>query len=77
MKLHPSLIQKLIEVYTINSGWAGEEKLKKALNNLDFTVYTQQDGNQILVDTVEYNKRLVDVQATNNQGFYSSTKITK
>lgn len=74
MKLHPTLVQKLIEVYTINSGWAGEEKLKKALNMLDLTVYTQQDGTQILVDTTEYNKRLTDINATAGT-FYSNTKI--
>lgn len=77
MKLHPTLINKLIEVYTVNSGWAGEEKLKKALANFDFTVYTQQDGNQILVSTEQFNKLQTDIQATNNQGFYSSTVVSR
>ena len=51
MKLHESLVEKLIQTYEVNAGWSEQWKLKAALKNLDFSVYTQQNGNQVLVAT--------------------------
>jgi len=51
MKLHSTLIDKLLKIYEINSGWKEEWKLKQALQKLDFTVYTQSSGQEVLVDT--------------------------
>ena len=51
MKLHHTLIEKLLKIYEINSGWSEERKLKQALNDLEVTVYTQQSGGQVLVST--------------------------
>ncbi len=53
MKMHPTLIQKLLKIMEINSGWSEEWKLKAALEKLDMSVYTTQNGNQILVDSAE------------------------
>lgn len=63
MKLHPTMIAKLVDVYTVNSGWSGEKKLQEALKNLDFTVYTQQDGTQVLVSTEAYEKAMTQITA--------------
>ena len=51
MKLHETMVQKLIKVYEVNSGWTEEKKLLAALRNLDFSVYTQTNGNKVLVPT--------------------------
>ena len=53
MKLHPTLVEVLIKTYEVNSGWTEERKLRAALANLDLSVYTQQDGTQVLVSTQE------------------------
>ena len=53
MKLHNTLVEVLIKTYEVNSGWTEERKLRQALANLDVSVYTQQDGTQVLVSTSE------------------------
>ena len=53
MKLHPTLVEVLIKTYEVNSGWTEERKLRAVLANLDLSVYTQQDGTQVLVSTQE------------------------
>lgn len=55
MKLHQTLVNKLVKTYEVNSGYREEYKLIEALKQLDLTVYTQSDGTQVLVDTLEYN----------------------
>ena len=45
-----------MKVYEVNSGWTEERKLKEALSKLDFSVYTQQNGTQVLVSTQELNE---------------------
>ena len=66
MKLHQTLVDKLLKLMEINSGWQEEWKLKAALEGLDVSVYTQQDGNQILVPTQELNKYLSEAQRQEN-----------
>ena len=56
MKLHPTLIEKLITTFQVYAGWRDEKKLRKALADLDIATYTQQNGNQILVDSEELEK---------------------
>ena len=53
MKFHNTLIEKLVKVMEVNSGWQDEKKLKAALASLNITVYTQKSGNQVLVDADE------------------------
>lgn len=50
MKLHNTLIEKLIKVYEINSGWTEERKLKEALAKLNIAVYKQASGESVLID---------------------------
>ena len=58
MKLHETMVQKLIKVYEVNSGWTEEKKLIAALRNLDLSIYTQANGNQVLVPTEELQAAL-------------------
>jgi hypothetical protein len=61
MKLHPSIIEKLLNIYTNYGGFSNERKLKEQLANLDFTVYERKStANQelILVLTEDYVKKL-------------------
>lgn len=53
MKLHNTLVELLIKTYEVNSGWTEEKKLRNVLSQMEFSVYTQQDGTQVLVSTKE------------------------
>tara|TARA_B100000242_G_scaffold259258_1_gene203989 strand:+ start:451 stop:648 length:198 start_codon:yes stop_codon:yes gene_type:complete len=56
MKLHPTLIEKLVKIMEVNSGWTGESKLKNALAQLDVAIYKRQDGTEVLVDAEELRR---------------------
>lgn len=58
MKLHATLIEQLIKTYEVNSGWTEERKLRGALQNFDVSVYTQTNGQKVLVSTKELNEHL-------------------
>lgn len=62
MKFHPTLIEKLVKVMEVNSGWANESKLKKALASLNISVYTQQTGEEVLVDGDELARQQRNLQ---------------
>ena len=70
MKLHHTLVEFLVKVYEVNSGWTEERKLKEALSKLDFSVYTQQNGTQVLVSTQELNeaKQKIELELQRNRG---------
>jgi len=53
MKFHGTLIEKLVKVMEVNSGWRDEKKLKEALASMNLVIYTQKSGNQVLVDADE------------------------
>tara|TARA_A100001015_G_C14996216_1_gene716330 strand:+ start:1130 stop:1315 length:186 start_codon:yes stop_codon:yes gene_type:complete len=50
MKLHETLIEKLVKCMEVNSGWQDEKKLKKALAAMNIEIYIQQSGQKVLVD---------------------------
>ena len=56
MKLHPTLIEKLVKIMEVNSGWTGESKLKNALAQLEVAIYKRQDGTEVLVDAEELRR---------------------
>ena len=70
MKLHHTLVEFLVKVYEVNSGWSEERKLKEALSKLDFSVYTQQDGTKVLVSTQELNeaKQKIELELQKQRG---------
>lgn len=57
MKLHHTLIERLIRVYTTFGGYRDEHKLREELAKLDLSEYTRQSGDTILVETAELQKR--------------------
>ena len=50
MKLHDTLIEHLLKLMEINSGWKDEWKLRQALQKLEIDVYKQTNGNPVLVE---------------------------
>jgi hypothetical protein len=58
MKLHSTLVEQLITLFEVNSGWREQSKLRQALTNFDVTLYTQENGNQTLVSTKEMDTKL-------------------
>ena len=62
MKLHGTLIEVLLKTYEVNSGWTEERKLREALTKLDVSVYTQQDGTQVLVSTKELQEARKNIE---------------
>ena len=70
MKLHHTLVETLIKTYEVNSGWTEEKKLRAVLANMDFSVYTQQDGTQVLVSTQELREaqRKIEMELAQRRG---------
>jgi len=61
MRLHASVIEKIIQIYTNYGGFQDEIRLKNALNSLDLTPYerkTTQNQEIILVLTEDYVNQL-------------------
>ena len=67
MKLHKTMVDKLLKIMEINSGWKEEWKLRKALEQVDMTVYTQANGNQILVDTKDVQEHVSQANRIMNE----------
>ena len=62
MKLHNTLVEKLLTIYEVSSGWPEQRKLREALKNLDVTIYKQQTGNEVLVATDDLKKATQNLQ---------------
>ena len=60
MKFHSTLVNELVMLFEINSGWRDQRKLREALAKLDLTVYTQQSGGQVLISTEALNKKITE-----------------
>jgi hypothetical protein len=60
MALHPNAFEKIIYFFDLYSGYDSEQKLRVALNNLQFTPYERKiNGNDvILVLTEDYTRVL-------------------
>ena len=58
MKLHKTMVEELLKTYEVNSGWTEQHKLRTALERLDFSVYVQENGTQVLVPTKELVKHM-------------------
>lgn len=70
MKLHGTLVEVLLKTYEVNSGWTEERKLREALSRLDISIYTQQDGTQVLVSTKELQEaqRKIELELAQRRG---------
>ena len=49
MKLHNTAVQNLIRIFTTYGGHREEHRLIRELAKVNFDVYTQQSGRQVLV----------------------------
>lgn len=59
MRLHSSAIQKIMYAYDMYSGHVQETKLRKAIQDLDFTPYERKEAREtVLVLTSDYVKTL-------------------
>ena len=67
MKLHETMVQKLLKVYEVNSGWSEEHKLLAVLRTIDMSVYTQANGNKVLVPTEDYQQAVAQFNAEDNR----------
>jgi len=67
MKLHQTMIEELLKTYEVNSGWTEEKKLRGALARLDFSVYVQTDGKQVLVPTNELVRHMKQFERLEQQ----------
>jgi hypothetical protein len=54
MKLHSSVVDRLVQLFKLHGGHREEWRLKNELSKIDLSVYAQQTtGNSILVQTDE------------------------
>ena len=60
MKFHPNLVEQLVTLFEVNSGWPEQRKLREALTDFDLTVYKSQNGTEVLVSTKDLEKKLRD-----------------
>ena len=56
MQLHNTLVEKLIVLFEVNSGWPEQKRLREALTKLNLTVYKQKNGNEVLVATDDFHE---------------------
>ena len=57
MQLHNTLVEKLIVLFEVNSGWPEQKRLREALTKLNLSVYKQKNGNEVLVSTDDLNEQ--------------------
>jgi hypothetical protein len=58
MKLHPQLVEKMLNYVDNLGGHKDNTKLRTLFNAMDFTPYTRESGETILVETSDYLKAL-------------------
>ena len=60
MRLHSTVIEKLLRIYANYGGYPEEKRLRQMLQEMDLTEYKQQTGQKqsILVLTEEYIKNI-------------------
>lgn len=51
MKMHKSLVDRLMRVYNMWGGRSDDTRLREALASLDVTLYRQQSGAEVLILT--------------------------
>lgn len=58
MRLHNTVIERLVQIYTTYGGYREETRLKNELAKLDLTAYERQSGESILVESQELRKQV-------------------
>ena len=60
MKLHHTLVERLIKLFEVNNGFHDQRKLRQALMRFDITVYEKQGtGQKVLVSTDALNDEML------------------
>jgi len=67
MKLHPTLVDKIIKIYDVWGGRSNNDRLKGALANLEVVEYVQQDGRKTLVSKEEMENQLAILNQARNK----------
>ena len=62
MLLHQTLVEELITLYEVNSGWSEQRKLRDALHKLRVSVYKQQNGTEVLVSEASLHKATKEIK---------------
>ena len=62
MLLHKTLVEELITLYEVNSGWSEQRKLREALCKLKVSVYKQQNGTEVLVSEASLQKATKEIK---------------
>ena len=47
MQLHPSVIERLVQIYTTYGGYREEHRLRDELKRVNLSPYTQQTGEKV------------------------------
>jgi hypothetical protein len=57
MQLHPSVVDRLVKIYTTYGGYREEHRLREELKKVDLTPYDQKTGEKmsflVLTDDIE------------------------
>jgi len=61
MKLHSTLVEQLIKLFEINSGWPEQRKLREVLSELNVSTYKRANGSEVLVETKFLNEKLKEI----------------
>lgn len=61
MKLHASLVEKLIRLFTTYGGYREDTRLRNELTKLEVATYERQTGEQILVEKSDLDRKKLDV----------------
>jgi len=61
------MVDELLKTYEVNSGWTEEHKLRAALERIDFSVYVQTNGTQVLVPTKELVRHMKQFERIEQQ----------
>lgn len=57
MKMHKSVVDRLIQLYDVWGGRQNESKLRAVLTELDVSVYQRQDGQHVVVMTADLQQK--------------------
>ena len=62
MKLHSTVIERLVKIYETYGGYSGEKKLREELARVNLSTYDQKTGNRetlvvLTEDLMRYTKK--------------------
>lgn len=61
MKLHTSVIERLVSLFEMHGGHRGENRLRNALGEVELSEYDRKSGEKILVLTEELDREMAQI----------------